>query len=247
MKNTFKQHRNSVQYWAALIAVLGSLASPPTFAQVSISIPGLSIGINLPQLPRLVQVPGYPVYYAPQVRSNYFFYEGMYWVFESNHWYSSVWYNGPWTEVNPQSVPVYILRVPVKYYRSPPPFFQGRQASEAPRWAEYWGDDWAKHRPGWDQWDRRLKPRPAPLPSYQRQYPAPRYPKVEQQLPLHERNYPYLRQDNRGSTSAAPGRGRQGESRDGGNPGRNKNDWRENDNAHSSKVQGGDRERGGKQ
>jgi hypothetical protein len=45
---------------------------------ISIGLPGISIGINLPVYPALGRVPGYPVYYAPQVNSNYFLYEGMY-------------------------------------------------------------------------------------------------------------------------------------------------------------------------
>jgi hypothetical protein len=31
--------------------------------------------------PQLILVPGYPCYYAPQVNSNYFFYDGLYWVY----------------------------------------------------------------------------------------------------------------------------------------------------------------------
>ena len=31
--------------------------------------------------PELVVMPGYPVYYAPNVAANYFFYDGLYWVF----------------------------------------------------------------------------------------------------------------------------------------------------------------------
>jgi hypothetical protein len=56
----------------------------------------VSIGINVPIYPRLVVVPGYPVYYAPQLDSNYFFYDGLYWVFQDDNWYQSSWYNGPW-------------------------------------------------------------------------------------------------------------------------------------------------------
>ena len=57
------------------------------FAQVSVGIglPGVNIGINLPVYPELVPVPGYPVYYAPQVNSNYFFYDGVYWVYEGDN------------------------------------------------------------------------------------------------------------------------------------------------------------------
>ena len=54
----------------------------------------VSIGINLPVFPQLVIVPNYPVYYAPSVRANYFFYDGLYWVFnvDDGYWYSSSWY-----------------------------------------------------------------------------------------------------------------------------------------------------------
>ena len=73
-------------------------AALPAAAQLSIGFgaPGVSIGINVPVYPQLVRVPGYPVYYAPQVNSNYFFYDGAYWVYQGDNWYSSAWYNGPW-------------------------------------------------------------------------------------------------------------------------------------------------------
>ena len=54
--------------------VMGSLVGPMTAA-----VGQVSIGINVPVYPRLVQVPNYPVYYAPGLASNYFFYDGLYW------------------------------------------------------------------------------------------------------------------------------------------------------------------------
>ena len=53
----------------ALALLLGVGAALPALAQVSIQIglPGVSIGINQPVYPQLVQVPGYPVYYDPGV------------------------------------------------------------------------------------------------------------------------------------------------------------------------------------
>ena len=47
-------------------------------------------------------MPGYPVYYAPRINSNYFFYDGMYWVYQRDNWYASSWYNGPWGLVAPE-------------------------------------------------------------------------------------------------------------------------------------------------
>ena len=169
-----------------------------TVAQVSIGIgfPGVSIGINLPVYPEFVQVPGYPVYYAPRVSSNFFFYDGMYWVYEGDNWYASSWYNGPWGLVDPWYVPVFVLRIPVRYYRAPPPYFRGWRSGAPPRWGEHWGNDWERHRSGWDKWNRNSAPAPAPLPVYQRQYSEDRYPhQIEQQQALHSQNYRYQPHD----------------------------------------------------
>jgi hypothetical protein len=155
----------------------------------------VSIGINLPTYPRLVAVPGYPVYYAPGVNSNYFFYDGLYWVFEGDGWYASSWYNGPWRLVDPFAVPLYLLRVPVRFYRNPPGFFRGWRADVAPRWGDHWGRDWEQRRGGWDARPRGARVAPAPLPSYQRQYSGNRYPQAEQQSTLHSQNYRYHPQD----------------------------------------------------
>ncbi len=167
-------------------------------AQVSIGIglPNVSIGINLPLFPELVRVPGYPVYYAPRVDGNYFFYDGMYWVYMDDNWYASSWYNGPWALVEPDVVPLFILRVPVRYYRQPPVYFHGWRPNAPPRWGEHWGHGWEQHRRGWDRWDRRSVPAPAPLPVYQRQYSGDRYPRrVEQQHTLRSQHYRYQPHD----------------------------------------------------
>jgi hypothetical protein len=137
-------------------------------------------------------VPGYPVYYAPRLDANYFFYDGMYWVFHQDNWYASSWYNGPWSLVDPYAVPLYILRIPVRYYRHPPPYFHGWRPDAPPRWGRHWGRDWQKHRRGWSRWDRGSAPAPAPLPAYQRQYPRERYPgSVGEQQQLRSRHYGY--------------------------------------------------------
>ncbi len=72
-----------------------------------------------------------------------------------------------------------------------------RVAADAPpRWGEHWGNDWAQQRRGWDQWNRKSAPAPAPLPSYQRQYSGDRYPhQVEQQQALRNQNYRYQPRD----------------------------------------------------
>jgi hypothetical protein len=180
-----------------LMGVLMSpLAHSATQVSIGIGFPNVSIGINLPAYPRLVVVPGYPVYYAPYMQANYFFYDGMYWVFQGDNWYASSWYNGPWMFVEPYAVPVYVLRVPVRYYRQPPAYFRGWRSDAPPRWSNHWGREWEQQRSGWDRWDRRAAPAPAPLPSYQRQYSGDRYPRqVEQQRELQQERYRYQPRD----------------------------------------------------
>ena len=181
-----------------LVIVLSVLLLPLSAARAEVSVgigisaPGVSIGINMPAYPRLVPVPGYPVYYAPAVDANFFFYDGLYWVFQGDNWYVSSWYNGPWQLVAPAYVPLYVLRIPVRYYRRPPPFFRGWRADAPPRWGDHWGRDWERERKGWDRWDRRSTPRPAPLPSYQRRYSGERYPgQPDQQRSIQSRQYRY--------------------------------------------------------
>jgi hypothetical protein len=166
----------------------------PAMAQISINFasPGVRLGINLPVYPTLQRIPGYPVYYAPGVNSNYFFYDGLYWVFDGDNWYASSWYNGPWHTVDRYYVPDYVLRVPVRYYRHAPAYFRGWRADAAPRWSEHWGPSWEQRRSGWDRWNRGSAPAPAPLPSYQRQYSGNRYPQaIEQQATINSRSYRY--------------------------------------------------------
>jgi hypothetical protein len=175
--------------------LFGSVTSAMAQVSVGIGLPGVSIGINLPVYPELVPVPGYPVYYAPGMNSNYFFYDGMYWVYQGDNWYASSWYNGPWGLVGPEVVPLFVLRIPVSYYRDPPGYFRGWRSDAPPRWGEHWGNQWEQRRSGWDRWDHASGPRAAPLPAYQRQFSGDRYPRVEQQQALRSQNYRYQPRD----------------------------------------------------
>ncbi len=178
----------------AISLLLGSVgqahAQVGVHVGVGVALPGVQIGISMPAYPRLVAIPGEPVYYAPAASSNFFFYDGAYWVYRGDTWYVSSWYAGPWYAVEPYDVPVYLLRIPVRYYREPPPYFRGWRAERPPRWGERWGHEWEARRAGWDRWDRARVPRPAPLPSYQRSYAGARYPSdVEQQRSIHAARY----------------------------------------------------------
>lgn len=175
-----------------LPVLLGSAAAAHAQISIGIGTPNVSIGINMPTYPRLVPVPGYPVYYDPYVDANYFFYDGLYWVYQGDNWYASSWYNGPWQLVDPYSVPLFVLRVPVRYYRRPPSYFHGWRADAPPHWDEHWGREWQERHNGWDRWDHRAAPRPAPLPSYQRQYSQGHYPRTaEQQQAVRSEHYHY--------------------------------------------------------
>jgi hypothetical protein len=176
---------------AGVLLLFGSSAPADTQVSVGIELPHVSIGINVPQYPQFERVPGYPVYYTPSVNANYFFYDGMYWVYQGDNWYASSWYNGPWGLVAPEVMPAYLLRVPVRYYRRPPRYFHNWQADAPPHWGEHWGNQWEQRRRGWDQWNHTPTRRPAPLPVYQREYSGDRYPPVDKQGVLQSEHYPY--------------------------------------------------------
>ena len=157
--------------------LLAEVCTAETRVSVGFSQPGISIGINFSEFPELQLVPGSPVYYSPRGNTNYFFYDGEYWVYRGDRWYASDWYNGPWDVAEPEYVPIYVLRVPVRYYRAPPQYFFGWRQDAPPRWGDHWGRHWERGRAGWDHWDRHSVPAPAPLPRYQRQYSGDRYPR----------------------------------------------------------------------
>ena len=92
-------------------------------------------------------------------------------------------------------VPVYLLRVPVRYYREPPVYFRGYRQDGPPPWADHWGYEWERQRAGWEHWNPNAAPPPAPLPVYQQQYSGRRYPSPEQQRTITNQNYRYQSHD----------------------------------------------------
>jgi len=164
----------------AAALLVGPVGAAQAQVSIAVGLPSIEIGVHVPVYPELVLVPGYPVYYDPHASTNYFFYDGAYWVFQNDGWYVSSWYDGPWSFVRPESVPLFVLRVPVRYYRQPPAFFHGWRGDAPPRWGEHWGRGWERRRSGWNRWDRHAAPRAAPLPVYQRQYAGDRYPRDAQ-------------------------------------------------------------------
>src|SRR5574341_35744 len=129
------------------MAAIGALSVGSAMADnVSIGVrtDNLSLGVNIGEPPKLVAVPGMPVYYAPTVAQNYFFYGGRYYLFHNGAWYFSAFHNGPWGVLALQSVPQPILTVPVQYYRVPPGHWKNRHGP--PPWAAEKGHGKEKHK-----------------------------------------------------------------------------------------------------
>jgi len=150
------------------------------------------LDVNLPEYPDMQPIPDSPVYYAPAVDANYFYYDGQYWDYYNDGWYASAWYNGPWTYVDPVYVPTYILWVPISYYHRRPAYWHGWASHRPPHWGERWGRDWqARHNQVYGGRNAR-PPQRAPLPNYQRQFTAGNYPRApQQQMQIHNQNYRY--------------------------------------------------------
>jgi hypothetical protein len=85
----------------------------------------INIGLGVPPIvltapPQLVVVPGTPVYYAPDVSANLFFYKGRYYTVANSVWSMAPAYGGPWTVIQIGQVPAPVVAVPVEYYKIPP-------------------------------------------------------------------------------------------------------------------------------
>jgi hypothetical protein len=104
---------------AAAVAILLSGASARA-SDVKINI-GLGVTpLVLTAPPQLVVVPGTPVYYAPDISANLFFYKGRYYSVANGVWSRAPAYSGPWAVIQIGQVPAPIVAVPVEYYKIPP-------------------------------------------------------------------------------------------------------------------------------
>ena len=106
-------------------------------------------------------------------------------------------------------MPLYVLRVPVRYYRRPP-CTSARGSWMRRRVGASTGEEGGRPPSRWDQWNRAAVPAPAPLPVYQRQYTGNRYPQADQQFALQNQNYRYqprdavVRQQYQGASAKRP-------------------------------------------
>jgi len=112
-----------------------SVAPPPPPPVVVAPPPpaSVSVDIRIGSRPALAVVPGTAVYYAPHVAYNYFAYNGRFYVYQQDGWFSARAYNGPWTGIALERVPRPILAVPVTYYQAPPTHW--KQKHGPPPWA----------------------------------------------------------------------------------------------------------------
>lgn len=106
---------------AALAA--GLAAAAPGLADVQI---GINIGVPpappvvVAEPPRLTAVPGLPVYWAPSLPYNFFYFSGRYYTYTEDAWFWSASVHGPWGAISVGRVPRPVLAVPVAYYKVPP-------------------------------------------------------------------------------------------------------------------------------
>src|SRR5436189_6151531 len=89
--------------WGTTVAAILALTAPARAADVHV---GINIGVPPPPPPivietppPLVVVPSTPVYYAPDVPYNFFYYGGLYYVVHDGYWYSARSPPGPWVFV----------------------------------------------------------------------------------------------------------------------------------------------------
>lgn len=91
-------------------------------AEVDVSI---NIGLPLPAIvisapPAVVMIPGAPVYFAPDIEVDIFFYRGYWYRPYRQRWYRASHYNGPWCYIAPRAVPNVIVKLPPGYRHIPP-------------------------------------------------------------------------------------------------------------------------------
>jgi hypothetical protein len=114
-----------------LLALVLALTALVVTTAASQAVPdGVKIGVDIripspPPIvvaspPRLVVVPGTPVFHAPGASINVFAYGGHYYSFHEGAWFVAAAPGRPWVAIAPAKVPRPVLAVPVTYYKVPP-------------------------------------------------------------------------------------------------------------------------------
>ncbi|WAC07473.1 MAG: hypothetical protein OS130_14830 [Thermodesulfobacteriota bacterium] len=74
--------------------------------------------VMMPAPPAVVLIPNTPVYYAPDMGMDMFFYSGYWYRRHHNYWFRAAYYNGPWMYMSPRRVPAVVMNAP--YHKIPP-------------------------------------------------------------------------------------------------------------------------------
>ena len=137
--------RETVLAGILVVAAVGLVRATPVLADslsIGVRTDSLRLGINIGAPPRVVAIPGTPVYHVPSMPYNYFIYGGHYYLFHEGMWLSAASYNGPWTAIAIERVPRPILGVPVEYYKRPPGHWKKHGP---PPWAQANGHEKKEH------------------------------------------------------------------------------------------------------
>jgi hypothetical protein len=105
----------------ALLLTGGLVPVAPAHADVNI---GTSVApppaLVVPSPPRLVAVPGSPVFYGPSEPYDLFVYGGRYYSVRSGTWFLAAGPGTLWSIIATDRVPSPVLAVPTAYYKIPP-------------------------------------------------------------------------------------------------------------------------------
>ena len=114
------------------VLFIGILILPfMTYPALGIAGVDINVGVNLglppppPPFvmhapPPVVVVPNTYVYYIPDAQVDIFFYHGHWYRPHGGRWYRANGYNGPWTYIERERVPVAIHHLPPNYRHIPP-------------------------------------------------------------------------------------------------------------------------------
>jgi hypothetical protein len=104
-----------------LLLAGGLLAPTSAHADVNIGInvaPPPALVVASP--PRLMTVPGSPVFYGLSANYNLFIYGGRYYSFHGGTWFVAASPGSSWSIIATNRVPQPVLAVPATYYKDPP-------------------------------------------------------------------------------------------------------------------------------
>lgn len=98
-----------------LALVMMSLPATPAAAEVNVNINVSGPPVIASEPVHMVMVPKTSVYFVPDPGMDIFYYQGAWWSYRGNVWYSAGAYNGPWVVVKTKRVPRAVVAMPPNY------------------------------------------------------------------------------------------------------------------------------------